>query len=166
MQKNFNITISSIDNAIAYMDYMKTLAKATVELEAVNMGGQISSIEGAAAQFDLAKKGVDKAIKELETASVPDAMKDFNAEFKKALTEMSATLDGMSTALKAGDIALFESYTSKMESIVKDMENITIPTSSAVTKNIISAEDQKKLDEIPGKLTTEANTFAKKTFAF
>lgn len=164
-QDYFNITIASLDKMIAYMDYLDTLAAATTDLQAVgNLGGEVSSLEGAAAQFDTAKAEVDKVIKQLETASVPDALKDFNAEFKKELINMSQVLGGMSAALRASDMALLGSYTTQMETISKAMATIVSPTD--ISKSLISSEDQKKLDEIPGELNTEANNFAKKTFTF
>lgn len=161
----FNITIASLDKMTTYIDYMKNLANVSNDLNAIsNMGGEASSLEGAAAQFDNAKAGVDKAIKELDTASVPEGLKDFNATFKKDLTEMSQVLGGMAGALRAGDMALLSNYTTQLDTISKAMASIESPTD--LSKKMISTDDQKKLDEIPSRLSTDANTFGKKIFAF
>jgi hypothetical protein len=165
-QDYFSITIKGIDNIIAYIDYLKTLAKVGTELEAVNaIGGEATTMEGAATQFETAKAGVDKAITELETASVPETMKDFNAAFKTELTKMSKAFGGMSTSLKANDMTQFLSYATELETISNDITKIESPTAD-ISKNIISTEDKKKLDDIPGRLTAEASNLAAKKFTF
>ena len=160
----FNITIKSLDNAINYYDYTKALAKSTTSLE--SSGGQISSLAGAAAELTIAKNKIDTAISELEKVTPPDTLKEFHTAYIAELKKMSAALDGMIIALNAGDLTMLESYTNQLGVISAEMVTLDIPSADEITKDIISTDDQKKLDEIPGRLSTEASKFNSKTFSF
>ncbi len=160
----FNITIKSLDNAINYYDYIKALAKSTTNLQSI--GGEVSSLEGAAAQLNIAKNRVDAAIVELEKVTPPDTLKEFHTAYIAELNKMSKALDGMVTALNAGDVVMLESYANQLDQVSTDIVKLNAPSADEITKDIISTDDQKKLDEIPGRLSTEAGKFNSKIFSF
>jgi hypothetical protein len=112
------------------------------------------------------KDGIDKAITELDKTTVPDELKDYNTQLKQSLADISKVLGQMITALKAGNIALFSSYADSLTTVTNKMAALSIPDTDKLTNKIISSEDQKKIDEIPGRISGSTSEINKKTFAF
>lgn len=160
----FNLTIEAADNAMAYLNYSQTLVDAGTSLEAV--GGDVNSLADAIVQFETAEKKINDAISTLEKTTPPKGMEDFNKDLIAALEEFSSILGKMTAALKAGDVALLESYSNSLMTSMTKLMALESPSSDEITKNIISSEDQKKLDDYPAKISSEADTILKKTFVF
>jgi len=161
----FNISIKAIDNALAYMNYSKSLIAVGNSIESAS-GGAVTSLDSAVTTFQAMKDSVDKAIVELDKATVPDDLKTYNAQLKQSLSELSTVLGQMIAALKAGDIALFSSYADSLTTWTNKMATWAIPNTDKLSDKIISSEDRKKIDEIPGRISGSATEINKKTFVF
>lgn len=161
----FNISIQTADNALSYMSYSKTLIAVGKSLESVS-GGEMTSLDSAITTFQSMKDSIDKAIVELDKADVPADLKDYNAQLKQNLSEISKILGQMIAALKAGDVALFASYADSMTAVSNKMAAMAMPSADKLSSKIISSDDQKKIDEIPGRIAGSASEINKKTFVF
>jgi len=160
----FNLTIKGIDGLIAYLDYYDALAYVSDSLTA--SGGEVDSLADAVASFDTAKNSLDNAIDELEKSDPPAELEDFNRDLIAYLKEASAAMGNMSDALKAGDLALLESYTnSLMESYMK-ITALDFPDSQEIADSILSEDERNTVDNLPSKISEAADQINKKTFAF
>jgi hypothetical protein len=164
-QDYFNITIKTADNALASMSYAKTLIAVGKSIENAS-GGEVTSLDSAITTFQSMKDSIDKAIVELDKASVPEDMKDYNAQLKQSLSELSRVLGQMIAALKAGDLSLFASYADSLTAVSNKMAALAVPDLSKLSSKIISSDDKKRIDAIPGEIAGSTSEINKKTFAF
>lgn len=160
----FNLTIKACNNSLAYLDYSETLVTVGDSLEAT--GGNINSITDAIIQFETAQEKIDKAIKELKETTPPAGMEDFHKDLIAALEDLSEVIGKMTAALKAGDLTALETYSNELMNTITKISATDTPSTDEITNNILSNDETKKLDELPAKITSEADNIAKKKFVF
>lgn len=160
----FNLNIKGIDGLLSYLDYYSALAYVSEGLTAT--GGEVNSLTDAIAQFDSAKNSLDNAIDELENSTPPAELEDFNRDLIAYLKETSATIGNMSAALKAGDIALLESYTNSLMESYTNITSLDFPETQEIEDSILSKDERTTLDDLPSKISQATDQINKKAFAF
>ena len=156
----FNLTIKACNNSIAYLDYSIALVDVSESMKAT--GGEVNSLTDAIASFENAQKSIEDSIKELEKTTPPAGMEDFHKDLIAALKDLNQVLGKMNTALKAGDIAALETYSNELMTSITKLTTLDTPDSDEISNNILSADETKTLDELPAKITSEADSIAKK----
>lgn len=160
----FNLTIKACNNSVAYLDYSITLVDVGESLEAT--GGEVNSLVDAVASFESAQDSIKDSIDKLEETAPPAGMEDFHQDLIAALEDLDQVLGKMNTALKAGDLAALETYSNELMTSTTKLVALDTPSSDEISNNILSADETKKLDELPAKISTEADSIAKKKLAF
>lgn len=166
-EEYFTITVDTVDNLLVYFDYFTALVTAGEGMTGISsLGGSADDLDAVADQFDSMKKSIDESIKSLESATVPDPLKDMDSDLKKALKDLSDVLGDMSTALRAGDLTLYLSHAESFGDILVDLTGLDYPETDEITNDIVSKDNQDKLEDLPGEITTEADSIIGKTFLF
>jgi hypothetical protein len=160
----FNLVVKAADNSLAYLSYSETLIAVGESLQAT--GGEASSLAEVITQFETAQTKIDEAVKKLENTTPPTGMEQYNKDLIAALKSLSTAFGKINLALKSGDLAAVETYSNEVMTAMTKMTALNSPSSDDISKNILTADETKKLDELPAKITAETNEITKKTFAF
>jgi len=163
-QDYFNLTIKACDNSLTYLDYSVTLVEVGNSLEAT--GGNVNSMVDAIAQFESAQNSIGDSIDKLEKITPPAGMENFHKDLIAALKDLDEVLGKMNSALKAGDLTALETYSNELMTSITKLTAIDTPDSDEISNNILSTDETKKLDELPAKISSEADSIAKKKMVF
>lgn len=160
----FNLTIKACSNSLAYLDYSATLVDVGESLQAT--GGNVNSLIDAIASFESAQNSIGDSIDKLKKTTPPAGMEDFHKDLIAALEDLDEVLGKMNAALKAGDLTALETYSNELMTSTTKLVALDTPTSEEISNNILSTDETTKLDGLPAKISTEADSIANKKIVF